>query len=109
MKYCKECNSHKYNDEFYSNTYPTCKICARARIVVRRRENRIKLLELFGDKCSICGYDKCLDALQFHHIDDSSKLFTISNKLAYNLEQLIPEAKKCILLCANCHIERHSI
>jgi hypothetical protein len=62
------------------------------------------LLKIHGSKCSVCSYDKCSSALQFHHIDPSEKEFEISES-AYSLENLIAEAKKCVLLCANCHAE----
>jgi EAL domain-containing protein (putative c-di-GMP-specific phosphodiesterase class I) len=63
-----------------------------------------ELLEIHGNKCSVCFYNKCDSALQFHHIDPSQKEFEISES-AYSLENLKAEAKKCILLCANCHAE----
>ena len=59
-----------------------------------------------GGKCSRCGYDKCLKALEFHHIDPSKKDFTISND-HFRLKDAIEESKKCILLCSNCHKEFH--
>lgn len=37
-------------------------------------------LEYKGNKCSICGYDKCLGALEFHHLDSEEKDFGISEK-----------------------------
>ena len=59
-------------------------------------------------KCEICGYDKCLGALDFHHLDPSQKDFTISNSNIYkNLDKLKEEVNKCILVCANCHREIH--
>ena len=33
-----------------------------------------------GGKCERCGYMKCIDALEFHHIDDTKKDFSISQK-----------------------------
>ena len=59
-----------------------------------------------GGKCSRCGYDKCLKALEFYHIDPSKKDFTISND-HFRLKDAIEESKKCILLCSNCHKEFH--
>lgn len=59
-----------------------------------------------GNKCSICGYSKCEDALHFHHIRDKS--FTISGNYNRKLEDLISEIEKCILTCANCHAEIHA-
>ena len=26
-----------------------------------------------GEKCCLCGYDKCVAALEFHHIDPKQK------------------------------------
>lgn len=70
---------------------------------------RKKLVELFGGKCSICGYDKNMGALTFHHKDSSTKKFGISGRLltTKNMEELIEEANKCVLLCHNCHMEVH--
>lgn len=39
---------------------------------IRRKK---KLIELFGKKCCICGYDKIIEALEFHHIDANQKDF----------------------------------
>ena len=40
------------------------------------RNNRKQLmLKGFGNKCQICGYNKCDSALEFHHLDPSQKEF----------------------------------
>ena len=57
-------------------------------------------------RCEKCGYDKCIKALEFHHLDPSKKDFTISND-HFRLKDAVEESKKCILLCANCHRELH--
>lgn len=59
-----------------------------------------------GGKCIKCGYDKCLKALEFHHLNPKEKDFTISND-NFKLLNAIEESKKCILLCSNCHKEFH--
>lgn len=61
----------------------------------------------YGGKCQVCGYDKCFSALHFHHINPSEKEFSISKCNKKNEESVRKEANKCILLCANCHIELH--
>lgn len=76
-------------------------------------ENRkiIKLwaLEYKGNKCQNCGYDKCIDALEFHHTNPQEKDFSISDrKLVLDWNKIKIELDKCILLCANCHRELHS-
>ena len=61
-----------------------------------------------GGQCSICGYDKCLAALDFHHVDDTIKIDSVRNLLIKKSKRLaVAEAAKCILLCANCHREFH--
>jgi len=63
------------------------------------------------DKCSICGYDKCKWALQYHHLDKKSKREEISNisrEYGINSLKFKEEIKKCILVCANCHAELES-
>ncbi|PWT75527.1 MAG: hypothetical protein C5B59_08595 [Bacteroidetes bacterium] len=69
------------------------------------RQNKLKQLkEDFGGKCKVCGYMKCMSALEFHHLDPKTKLFTISGGKAPWAE-IVEEAKKCVLLCSNCHRE----
>ena len=59
--------------------------------------------------CSICGYNKCLRALTFHHLDPLIKIDSISNLLSKSAprQRIDEEIKKCILVCANCHTEIH--
>ena len=65
-----------------------------------------KIKEKRGGKCIRCGYDKCIKALEFHHLDPSKKDFTISND-HFKLLDAVNESKKCILICSNCHKELH--
>lgn len=66
-----------------------------------------KIKQYLGGKCIRCGYDKCIKALEFHHIDPSKKDFTISND-QFRLLDAVEEIKKCILVCSNCHKEFHA-
>lgn len=67
---------------------------------LRRQEKRKVLLEHLGGKCVGCGVT---ENLQFDHLDRTQKLFSISKKLDYSLEKLLPEVEKCQLLCYECH------
>ena len=61
-----------------------------------------------GGKCAKCGYDKCQRALSFHHINPKEKDFDLSSKgLTRSWERIKKEIDKCVLLCANCHMEVH--
>lgn len=77
---------------------------------VKNSRTRLKERLVFaaGGKCQCCGYDKCISALEFHHINPNEKDFTIAKNTnkAWNLVK--EEIKKCLLVCANCHREIHS-
>ena len=63
-----------------------------------------------GDKCQVCGYDKCLTALEFHHIDPAKKEKSLNSRgidRRKSLSTLKPELDKCILVCCRCHREIH--
>jgi len=59
-----------------------------------------------GGCCCICGYDRTMRALHFHHLDPTLKRHEINAKgVAVALDKLRAEARKCVLLCSNCHAE----
>ena len=62
--------------------------------------------DYLGGCCSLCGYNKCTSALEFHHIDPSNKEYEIAAKNK-SFENMKSELDKCVLLCANCHREAH--
>ncbi len=41
----------------------------------RRRKLKRMAVELKGGSCQICGYHKCIGALDFHHVDEEKKSF----------------------------------
>ena len=75
-------------------------------VIDSRRNNKIKLIEYKGGCCEKCGYNKSVSVLQFHHLDQNEKDFTIGGR-SYSYERLKKEVDKCILVCSNCHIEIH--
>jgi len=85
------------------------KNCKMTAIVsIRRKELKMLAIEHLGGKCVRCGYDKCIDAFEFHHRDPSQKDFSISKYgHTFALSRVKSEIDKCDLLCANCHREVH--
>lgn len=83
--------------------------CLRCRSeAVSRRRRRLKeiLVSEAGGACGLCGYNRYIGALQFHHRDGEAKEFGLADRgLTRSLEAVKAEAAKCILLCANCHAE----
>ena len=75
----------------------------------RGKERKAKIVELHGGSCQVCGYNRNLAVLEFHHRDPSKKSFKLDarNLTNRNWESIIEESKKCDLLCANCHRESH--
>ena len=96
VKYC--CDKCK-NDK--NQNYQT----QQARGFKRKRE----LVLAKGGECEKCGYDRNLSSLIFHHINPKTKKRSLTLRECSNnkLEVLLEEAKKCKLLCHNCHGEEH--
>lgn len=73
-----------------------------------RKRQTIELKRLRGSKCEICGYNRCLSALHFHHKNPDKKRDQVSNLLKNSgIKVAIKETEKCILVCSNCHAELH--
>ena len=75
----------------------------------RRKKIRQMAVEYKGGKCERCGYDRCIEALEFHHINSSKKDFNVSQRgYTRSWKRVMEELEKCIMLCANCHRELHA-
>ncbi|MFA5132698.1 MAG: HNH endonuclease signature motif containing protein [Candidatus Paceibacterota bacterium] len=85
-------DDQKYNSEYIKRRYVYLKEMA---------------VEYKGGKCEICGYNKCIGALVFHHKDPLNKKFSWHHMRKRSLETMKEELDKCQLLCANCHSEIH--
>jgi transposase len=89
--------------------YYRCKQCRSAAVSRRRRRVKELLAAEAGGACCICGYSRDARALHFHHLDPSQKRREINARGAgMAIEVLRAEARKCVLLCANCHAEVES-
>ncbi|MHA2279806.1 MAG: HNH endonuclease signature motif containing protein [Promethearchaeota archaeon] len=75
-----------------------------------RRKAREYLAAAFGGKCTICGYNKIISALDYHHIDPSHKDSILSTAMrnGYAWKRVVEEARKCTLVCCRCHREIHA-
>jgi hypothetical protein len=125
-RYCLECSPLGFKNTVRLEDHPnyvvqaldTRKVLAKKkdteRSVKRNREKRIlltlKAIEYKGGKCIRCGYNKFISALEFHHVDPSTKSFVIAKYIhAKPWDEIQKELDKCDLLCANCHREEHAI
>ncbi len=84
-------------------------ICARCRadaVTAWRRRAKQQLVDEAGGACLMCGYGRCVAALQFHHLDRTTKSFGLGSRgLTRSIDRLREEVAKCVLLCGNCHAE----
>jgi len=112
----KECPAHglKKHKLYSAGKFPNgadkytyfCCVCIAAKPKQRRNRNKLWAVEQLGGKCSECNYDEYLGALHFHHL--SGKNIGISRILHYSREQIAKELSLCELICANCHLDKHS-
>lgn len=72
-----------------------------------QRKKKKKAVDHYGGKCTKCGYDRCIDALEFHHLrdKDESASYVV---MKWSWERAKKELDKCQLVCSNCHREIHN-
>ena len=75
---------------------------------ILRNNMKKQAVKIVGGKCSICGYNKCIDALEFHHKNPNEKEFKIGSGNTMSWKEYKNEVSKCMLVCSNCHKEIHS-
>lgn len=76
--------------------------------IIKYWKRRKELMILgFGGKCQVCGYNRCISALEFHHINPKEKEMNIGSQIL-SWDKTKEELKKCICVCSNCHREIHS-
>ena len=102
---CQQCGRHYQYDRSKGSTLTFCNSCM---VNSQRFLKKQRAIEYKGNKCQICGYDKCSGALHFHHVNEQNKLFEISGNYCRKWESIQLELDKCTLVCANCHAELHS-
>jgi transposase len=86
-----------------------CARCNGEAVAARRRKVKRILVEEAGGQCALCGYGRCVAALEFHHVDPGLKAFGLADRgMTRALDEAREEARKCVLLCANCHAEVES-
>jgi hypothetical protein len=76
-----------------------------------RQRFKQRIIDSMGGECQICKYNKCNSALELHHIDPKEKELSFGSLIASPKswkEAVVPELRKCILLCCRCHREVHA-
>jgi hypothetical protein len=75
----------------------------------KRYTRNLEIFKYKGGECAHCKLREPdhLEIYDYHHIDPSTKLYTVSNMMNGPMDRLIAEVDKCLLLCSNCHRKEH--
>ena len=133
MKFCHCCKQSKLKSDFNKSSYKKdglqtqCRECTRKSHNKAYAENKHGIREkrslqnaktskynrVFIQKykklcgCKLCGF-KVPVALDFHHLDPNEKDMNVSDLVHFSIKKLKEEIRKCIVLCANCHMMVHA-
>lgn len=110
IKCCPRCKETKRIEDFYvrkNRRDPSayCINCSKIQSNERVRDAKRKFVEYKGGKCQSCGYDKCVDAMDFHHVNRNEKKFDIGKGRCLSWNKIKIELDKCVLVCCRCHRE----
>jgi hypothetical protein len=107
---CKKCDVVLSDENIASKKhYPICKSCNSARAMKREKDGKKQAVEYMGGCCSVCGYDRCIRALEFHHLEPDKKTKDFEKRFkVWSFERQKKELENCIIVCSNCHREIHS-
>lgn len=127
MKQCCMCKLDKSLKEFSKNKRKKdnlnshCKTCHRdyrkrhyqinkSKVLVqvksRKRRWLNEIRELKNKPCTDCHKKYPYYVMQFDHRPEYKKKFLMAYAWKYSKEKVLAEAKKCDVVCANCHAER---
>ena len=128
MKKCSRCKEVKEFTAFCKQSrskdgyQPACKVCMndsynRSRkkkhdhyiqtAKDRRRTITDQIRNWKSERGCLCCAEKFGPCLELHHLDSSIKEDNPSNYITKSFDAFLQEAKKCVVLCANCHRKVH--
>lgn len=119
MRMCKPCGKCKVVFPLTNKFFPPnkkvqyhhyCRNCLSTIQSGRFIRRKMSLCNWLGSKCCVCGFDECIEALDFHHVDPTakSKFLTIGSLWNHSWNIILEEVAKCVILCSNCHRKYHA-
>ena len=107
---CKRCDAVLTEDNKTSgNNKGICRKCDSRYVIEKTIIGKQRAVEYMGGCCSICGYNKCIRAIEFHHVDPAKKSPTYNKRFrSWSFERQKKELENCIIVCSNCHREIHA-
>lgn len=109
---CSKCQKVKDESEFYrrkdrpkgSAFHPQCLECGKIRSVKYREELRVKIFEMYGSKCVVCG-ETDLDVLTVDHVngDGNKERSNWGSPIKFYNQIIKLKRKDLRVLCRNCN------
>lgn len=115
LKQCTVCGEIKdvsdfHNQKNFTKLRANCKDCERERRLkmVATRKNLVDGIKEERGCCFCCVAEACV--LDFHHINPSEKSRDVAEmvKNVANIEKILAEINKCVVICSNCHRRLHA-
>ena len=130
-KKCLRCKVTKNIEEFHidrSTKDGRCRLCRpcyaerrkepdkrfrernKEKVSQQKKDFQLMVHNYFNGSCYICKTkDDCAAMFHCHHVDSTKKKYQICHLALRKWDTVIlPELKKCVYLCANCHIKLHA-
>jgi hypothetical protein len=80
-RFISTCHRHGRGEFLvFSGGRSRCARCNGEAVARRRRKVKQILVEEAGGRCELCGYDRYVGALHFHHVDPGRKSFALSHE-----------------------------
>jgi hypothetical protein len=105
MRVCKKHGETAHSKDV--NGRFRCRKCSVERVTEWRRRLKKRAVDYLGGKCVICGYDKYVGSMVFHHREENKSFGVSGHGNTRSWKRVVEELKKCDLLCLNCHSELH--
>ena len=112
LKFCRDCKNNLISENTYKHVRGICKKCFSKRKANDMKLFKVSCVKYKGGSCIKCGYNKSLNAMDFHHRDPKEKDFDVSKYRTQGKilsKDVLNELDKCDLLCCRCHRELHDL
>jgi len=93
--------------KFGEGRFTECKQCRTKAQTDLYKTYKQELVAYKGGQCEICGYNRCIAALDFHHLNPDEKDPNWKQMRKWKPSRVKNEIDKCQLVCRNCHSEIH--
>jgi len=101
-------NGHPYSDDNTTRTRKgrICKTCRNLKAANQRVHGKMIAYAALNKPCTDCKTKYPPHVMQFDHLPQYTKSFTIGQSYHFSPARILKEIDKCEVVCANCHADR---